>query len=74
MFYFRPGHECFPIYYDANVQRVISNAVLYLAPADQTPVLLTNRQIVASLNDIDSIHTFNASLHQHLSSIRPSDV
>ncbi len=27
VFYFQPGHETFPIYYDANVQTVITNAV-----------------------------------------------
>ena len=27
LFYFRPGHETYPTYHDANVQRVISNAV-----------------------------------------------
>jgi len=27
VFYFRPGHETYPTYYDANVQRVIANGV-----------------------------------------------
>ena len=27
MFYFQPGHETYPTYYDANIQRVITNAV-----------------------------------------------
>ena len=27
MFYFQAGHETFPIYYDGNVQRVVTNAV-----------------------------------------------
>ena len=27
LFYFRPGHETYPTYYDANVLRVIANAV-----------------------------------------------
>ena len=27
VFYFRPGHETYPTYHDANVQRVILNAV-----------------------------------------------
>jgi trehalose utilization protein len=30
--YFRPGHETFPTYYDANVLRVIENAVRWIAP------------------------------------------
>jgi trehalose utilization protein len=27
VFYFRPGHETYPTYHDANVQRVLRNAV-----------------------------------------------
>ncbi|MEX2212483.1 MAG: ThuA domain-containing protein, partial [Phycisphaeraceae bacterium] len=32
IFYFRPGHETFPIYHDANVQRVLANGVRWAAP------------------------------------------
>jgi trehalose utilization protein len=32
IFYFSPGHETFPIYYDANIQKVITNAVRWAAP------------------------------------------
>jgi len=32
IFYFRPGHETYPTYKDANVQRVIRNAVDWAAP------------------------------------------
>lgn len=32
VFYFRPGHETFPIYYEENVQKVIKNAVRWAAP------------------------------------------
>ncbi len=32
IFYFRPGHETYPIYYDPNVLRVITNAVRWAAP------------------------------------------
>lgn len=34
IFYFRPGHETFPIYYQPEVQKVLSNAVRWAAPAD----------------------------------------
>jgi trehalose utilization protein len=37
IFYFRPGHESFPTYYDANVMRVISNAIRWAAPATDAP-------------------------------------
>jgi len=32
IFYFRPGHETYPIYYDENVVKVIINAVRWTAP------------------------------------------
>lgn len=32
IFYFRPGHETLPIYYNENVQRVLNNAILWAAP------------------------------------------
>ena len=39
-FYFRPGHETYPIFYDANVQRVIANAVRYVAAPAGSPYKL----------------------------------
>jgi trehalose utilization protein len=32
IFYFQPGHETFPTYHDANVRRVIANAVRWAEP------------------------------------------
>ncbi len=32
VFYFQPGHETYPTYYDENVQRVIRNAIRWAAP------------------------------------------
>jgi trehalose utilization protein len=32
VFYFRPGHETYPIFYNKDIQRVISNAVRWAAP------------------------------------------
>lgn len=32
IFYFRPGHETYPTYYDENVRRVIANAVEWARP------------------------------------------
>jgi trehalose utilization protein len=34
VFYFRPGHETFPIYYQPEVQQVIINAVRWAKPVD----------------------------------------
>ena len=33
VFYFRPGHETFPIYHHDEVRRVLANGVAYVAPA-----------------------------------------
>jgi len=38
VFYFAPGHETFPTYYDRNVLKVISNAVRWAAPAEYFPI------------------------------------
>jgi trehalose utilization protein len=32
IFYFRPGHELFPTYYDRNVMKIVENAVRWAAP------------------------------------------
>lgn len=33
IFYFQPGHETFPVFYDKNVQTIIKNAIRWAAPA-----------------------------------------
>src|SRR5690606_14511391 len=33
IFYFRPGHETYPTYYDGNVKLVLKNAVRWARPA-----------------------------------------
>ncbi len=33
IFYFQPGHETFPVYYDKNVQTVIKNAIRWAMPS-----------------------------------------
>ena len=35
IFYFRPGHETYPTYFDKNVRRVIANAVEWARPQGQ---------------------------------------
>ncbi len=44
IFYFRPGHETFPIYHDPNVQRVIANAVRWAAPDAVSPEPFVNER------------------------------
>jgi trehalose utilization protein len=36
IFYFRPGHETYPIYYEDIVLRVIANGIKWAAPMDIT--------------------------------------
>ena len=45
IFYFRPGHETYPTYHDANVQRVIANAVRWLAPSGGPVVTFGHRPV-----------------------------
>lgn len=37
IFYFKPGHEAFPIYYNPEIQKVIVNAIHWAAPAKDMP-------------------------------------
>ena len=39
IFYFRPGHETYPTYYDANVLRIIENACRWAAPVEGGTVI-----------------------------------
>ncbi len=49
IFYFRPGHETLPIYYDENVLRVIYNAIKWAVP---TGVKTVTRGNVQPLEDV----------------------
>ncbi len=44
IFYFRPGHETYPTYYQAEVQRVIYNAVRWAAPSGIAQVTFGQRK------------------------------
>lgn len=39
VFYFQPGHETFPIFYDPTVQRIIKNAVQWAKPNYRAPLV-----------------------------------
>ncbi|HRQ38565.1 MAG TPA: ThuA domain-containing protein [Chloroflexota bacterium] len=43
IFYFRPGHETYPIYYQDEVLRVIANAVRWAAPVNRPAVQFGHR-------------------------------
>lgn len=38
IFYFAPGHEEFPVYYQPEIQQIITNGVRWLAPAGAPPI------------------------------------
>jgi trehalose utilization protein len=43
VFYFRPGHESYPTYYDPNIQQVIYNSVLWAAPTEPPQIIRGHR-------------------------------
>lgn len=45
VFYFRPGHETYPIYHQAEVQRVITNAARWAAPHAIAPIPIVNAKV-----------------------------
>ncbi len=53
IFYFRPGHEAYPTYYDTNVQRVLSNAVRWAAPRVNIVDICPNAQPLEKLSKKD---------------------
>lgn len=61
--YFSPGHETFPIYHDANVQRIVANSVKYAAPAGCV-YYGEGRNIPVSLSPISAVHVVNEDLHK----------
>ena len=38
IFYFQPGHETYPTYYDENIKRVLKNAAHWAAPTGNPPM------------------------------------
>lgn len=64
IFYFRPGHETYPTYHDANVQRVLSNAVKWAynpAARIADPNAAPNRTVEDA---IEKITARGPSLHE----------
>lgn len=43
IFYFRPGHETYPTYYQPEVQRVISNSIRWAAPSSGDAITFGHR-------------------------------
>lgn len=63
IFYFRPGHETFPIYYDANIRRVLANGVQWAAPGKGIAYAPGGHNIKTPLEPIRSDHVVDESLH-----------
>jgi trehalose utilization protein len=56
VFYFRPGHETYPTYHDANVRRVLQNAVRWAhnpAPRIAKPTAAPNVPVAQALEPIE---------------------
>ena len=49
IFYFRPGHESYPTYYNPQVQTVIANAVRWAAPVDGPVPVFGNAQPIEAI-------------------------
>lgn len=52
IFYFRPGHETYPTYYNKDVQKVIANAVGWAAPRVTIKGVENSPNIIKPLNPI----------------------
>ena len=61
VFYFRPGHETYPVYYQKEVQKVIINAVKWAAPVKGPQPTFGNSQ---PLENLDKKVTTNGELRR----------
>ena len=53
IFYFRPGHETYPVYHNEDVQRVIRNAVDWASPRDRATMTYGNADPLESIDTED---------------------
>ncbi len=53
IFYFRPGHETYPTYYDANVRKVIANAAGWAAPRIIAKDICPNTKPLETIYSVD---------------------
>ena len=64
IFYFRPGHEVFPIYHQPEIQHVIINAVKWAAPVQFPNTTYGNPAPVVPITTQVQGITGNPGLHQ----------
>jgi trehalose utilization protein len=56
VFYFRPGHETYPIYHNEEILKVIANGIRWAAPPAKGPkMLLGNKQPLEDVTPVDMI-------------------
>jgi trehalose utilization protein len=65
VFYFRPGHETFPIYFDKNVRRVLANAVKWACPPAKSTYSLACPNEKTPLSPIRAQHVVDEKIHKH---------
>jgi trehalose utilization protein len=53
VFYFRPGHETYPIYHDSMVQRILVNAVRWARPTVCIPDRCPNVKPIETIRSKD---------------------
>ncbi len=63
VFYFRPGHETYPTYYDENVRKVIANAARWAAPTLVSQFTRSANGPTAPLEKMEGGLVKDASLH-----------
>ncbi len=56
VFYFRPGHETYPTFYNPEIRRVIANAVRWTAPVERPARTFGNADPVEDLSWYDRKH------------------
>lgn len=54
VFYFRPGHETFPVYHQAEIQKVIENAVRWSAPVSGPKTVYGNTRALEEVRTVDN--------------------
>lgn len=61
IFYFSPGHEAYPIYQDANILRILANAIRWAAPGEIQPPRVTpspeSVEPIATVNPLSGLDT-----------------
>ena len=58
VFYFRPGHETYPVYHQPEIRRILRNAVEWAAPGDEPSVAFGNADPIEGIDTDDdrSVH------------------